>query len=407
MTPDLQDSIDLDEAFATSTMDLGILGDQGAALLARVAAASNLPSEDRLLRQFRKGEAMELGGLTDAMWRAYRVECGDATSGDHTWVSLAELHDLQEKQGLRPSRPSGTTPARLAMATYKGGACKTTLALHLSHYLAFRGWRVLVVDMDPQGTLSRYLGVPPDQIDPAETMAAAFPDSSGEGRASVPSPKRTHIDGLDLVPASLEMIGSDIAIAAAYMRRDSSARDFYRCLDDAIAQIEAPYDIVLIDTAPAFSFSGLNCLWAATGLIIPIPTAIPDVSATLDFTAMAADIIGSIEHASGQRKIYSPVVAVHSRVMQGTVVDTIQAMTKSIYGKRRLEESIPDSRAVINAMAMMRSVYEITSDEVDIRSLRRARDAYDAFGTRIEKLLRASWQREIRLANTDGGSHDE
>lgn len=370
--------------------DFARWAEAGRELFARIAADANEPLQERVLRDFRKSEALEIGGLREQQWK--RLHPPRAGHAGEARATLAEIHAMQDTLGIRPRRPKGTRPIRIASTGFKGGTTKTLTSLTAAHYLAFRGWRVLMVDCDPQGTLSRMFDILPELVDPDSTLSRVFSPGSED---VVLTPCPTHIDGLDLIPASLDMIGADLQVASAFQQGRADAGMFYRLVDDALARIEEPYDLVILDTPPAFSFMALTLLWAATALLVPLSPTMADFSATVDYCSMASEIAASLVARSGQDKRWSPVVFVHSRVDSNPVADGVRRMSASVWGEHRIEEYLPVSSAFTNAQARFRSIYETTSSEIDARSLRRARQAADQFGARLVNLFHDAWADEL------------
>ena len=84
--------------------------------------------------------------------------------GRQRWYSLEEINELRRRlkvnrKSLMPPRPPGKRAVRAAIANFKGGAGKSTVALHFAHAAALDGYRVLAVDFDPQATLSHSMGL--------------------------------------------------------------------------------------------------------------------------------------------------------------------------------------------------------------------------------------------------------
>jgi len=375
--------------------------DHGQEMLLKLAEATNEPNERRVLRTFRKTEAMEIGGISEYRWKEARkkMKLGESAAAEAR-VTLEEIHKIQEMLGLRPRRPKGSRAIRMAVANFKGGATKTTVAFHIGQAFPLRGYRTLLVDADPQGTLSRLMGFRPEDIDPDMTLTSLFENvSKAQSERIGLRPQPTHIDGLDIIPASLEMTGSDIHIASAFMNKVDGASEFYRLFDDALSAIEDNYDIIVIDTAPAFSFLALNVLWAANSLVVPLPPSFPDFSATIDFCGMSGDLISAISRLKGFGKSWSPTVFMHSRVESTNAASDVRTFAGHLFGRYRVEEGIPKLSAVENALSQMRSIYEVTGAEVDSRALRRARDAVDQFASRLVGLIEGEWAEQVREVN--------
>jgi chromosome partitioning protein len=144
----------------------------------------------------------------------------------------------------------------IAIANQKGGVGKTTVTLTLGRALANRGRRVLLVDLDPQMSLTIALGVD-------DTEARSIADVIGgatEGTATIGAVTRDLGDGLHLVPSDLSMAANELGLT----QRDR--REYI--LFDAIANVRS-YDYLLIDCPPALSLLTINALAAAGDVLIP------------------------------------------------------------------------------------------------------------------------------------------
>ena len=151
------------------------------------------------------------------------------------------------------SRAKGA--AVLAVANQKGGVAKTTSVASLGAAFAELGKRVLLVDLDPQACLTFSLGIDPDAVEASVhevlTGAAALND--------VILPCQ---DGVDLVPSSIELAGTEAILLGR------PGREYV--LQEVLAAARG-YDIVLLDCSPSLGVLTLNALTAARGLIIPMP----------------------------------------------------------------------------------------------------------------------------------------
>ena len=148
----------------------------------------------------------------------------------------------------------------IAMTNQKGGVGKTTTTINLGAALAEAGRKVLMVDMDPQGSLSIGLGVNPDDLGGNKTVYDMLMDSTAVPASAVVM--RTSIDGLDLLPANIQLSAAELRLAGEV------AREY--ALDRAFESVRPNYDYILIDCQPSLGLLTVNALTAADGVVIPM-----------------------------------------------------------------------------------------------------------------------------------------
>ena len=129
------------------------------------------PSNEKTLRRFSSWEVAELiFRINQSTFRGKlaaepNLPLGEVEEdGRQRWFSLEEVNELRRRvrinrKSLMPPRPEGKRAFRAAIANFKGGAGKSTVALHFAHAAALDGYRVLAVDFDPQATLSHAMGL--------------------------------------------------------------------------------------------------------------------------------------------------------------------------------------------------------------------------------------------------------
>ena len=149
----------------------------------------------------------------------------------------------------------------IAICNQKGGVGKTVTTVNLGIGLARMGKRVLLVDVDAQGSLTASLGYQyPDQIE--KTLATVLghfimdePLVSGEGIIH-------HEEGVDLLPANIELSGLEVTLVNA-MSRELFLREY-------LETVRADYDVILLDCCPSLGMLTINALAAADEVVIPM-----------------------------------------------------------------------------------------------------------------------------------------
>lgn len=165
-----------------------------------------------------------------------------------------------EKTFPAPAPLDSHGPARvIAMCNQKGGVGKTTTTINLGAALAEYGRRVLIVDFDPQGAASAGLGVNAHELDQTvyDMLVAARPDVR-------PIIHHTSVEGLDLVPANIDLSAAEVQLVGEVAREQALARVLRPVLDE--------YDAIIVDCQPSLGLLTVNALTAAHGVMIPLET---------------------------------------------------------------------------------------------------------------------------------------
>jgi len=157
-----------------------------------------------------------------------------------------------------PPRPTQTGPALIiAMCNQKGGVGKTTSTINLGAALAELGQQVLLVDFDPQGSLSVGLGVNPHTLEHSiYNLLLSRQTTVDEVIYS------TAVAGLDLLPSNIDLSAAEVQLVSEVAREQTLLR--------VLEKVRSRYDIILIDCAPSLGLLTINALTAADKVMMPL-----------------------------------------------------------------------------------------------------------------------------------------
>ncbi len=148
-------------------------------------------------------------------------------------------------------------PARIiSLCNQKGGVGKTTTTISLGATLASYGRRVLAVDFDPQGALSAGLAVSTHEL---PTIYDVLLGSLADPTSAI---QHTGVDGLDLIPANIDLSAAEVHLVNEVAREQILSR--------VLRKVSANYDVILIDCQPSLGLLTVNALTASHGVLIPL-----------------------------------------------------------------------------------------------------------------------------------------
>jgi chromosome partitioning protein len=143
----------------------------------------------------------------------------------------------------------------LALANQKGGVAKTTTTLNLGVAFAEAGYRVLLIDLDPQGNLTMSQGMNPDTLERSMFDVLVH---------RLPIEQVIETREVDIAVSSIDLAGADMALSTQIGRE--------RALEKALAPVKDRYHYILIDTPPSLGLLTINAFVVASGVVVPVQT---------------------------------------------------------------------------------------------------------------------------------------
>ncbi|MEL7087053.1 MAG: AAA family ATPase, partial [Planctomycetota bacterium] len=358
------------------------------------------------------------------------------TTGGAKWFTFDEVLRLKAHFGQEgskakeylPYRPDGLPAKMVAVANFKGGVGKTSTAAHLAMSAALDGYKVLVIDLDSQGSMTSIFG---GQV--TDEWQTVFPlmarhyarhlrteNQRRLDRGEAPAPlddtltealdvtatsliQSTHWPNIDLIGAQLNLYWAEFQIPVWRM----SARGWK--LWDALTETLAgdgvldAYDIVFLDTPPALGYLTINGLSAADILLVPLGASFLEFDSTGRFFDMLHATFGSIEEAEniaaralgrdGLQFEWDAVRAVITRY-DGTQQAELGALMQAYLGPT-LSPHRQDYTALIGqAGEQVQGIYEADYRDFNRETYVRGRETFDATYAAFKQLLVGAWARD-------------
>lgn len=394
----------VEQVALSEQLDVATLAERSSAVLEKLrATARSARADERREPTFPIGRAADLVGRTTAAIREAEsdgrlVAPPRAENGRRMGYTLAQLNDMRGTFGTRPWRVADDPCTVVAVQNFKGGVGKSTLSVHLAQYLAIRGYRVLLIDCDSQASVTTLFGYVPDLDVPEEETL--YPYLREGERASLDyAIRRTHFDGLDLIPANLRLFQSEYELAARMARGQGA---LLNRLAQGIASVADRYDVVVLDPPPALGAISLSVLRAATALVVPVPPTVMDFSSTAAFLAMLDETMQELGvHGLAPELAFLKFVA--SKVDENKSIQKgLLELMRQLFGTAMVRTPLKDSAEIDNATARLMTVYElegpITSRQVRERCL-----AYlDGVCGEIELEIRMTWPSHLGRLRKEG-----
>ncbi len=331
----------------------------------------------------------------------HRVKRGDLPegtlneTGSRREFTLSEAQEWIRAYRHDKLRPVGAEAVTISIANFKGGVGKTTTAMTLAQGLTLLGHRVLVIDTDPQGSLSTLFGILPDtEVAEEDTILHLALGIETSIRSAIRS---TYWSGIDLVAAAPCLFGAEFALPARQTQEPDF--QFWNVLNLGIDDVRGEYDVIILDSPPSLSYITINALMASNGIVMPLPPNALDYASASQFWNLFSDLSNEMLTKRGLDKEFDFIHVLLSRVdATESTSDIVRTWIQATYKEKVLPVEIPKTAVTSSASAEFSTVYDIQKYDGNARTFKRARDAYDQFVGYVESSIRAVWLKQIQAA---------
>ena len=386
------------------------------------------PELEKTLRRFSSWELGELIFKVNQSTLRGRLAADPALpqglveeDGRQRWYSLDEINEIRRRvrinrKSLMPERPAGKRAVRAAIANFKGGAGKSTVALHFAHAAALDGYRVLAVDFDPQATLSHSMGLSDvseeftvwgimarDLV--RETEAANLAAVGAESGTALPQrnlPSGIRDLGLgelriadfirptawptvDVIPSCAN--AAFVEFASAQYRHLNPEWSFFAAVSRYLDALpDDAYDLIVFDCPPAIGYQSMNAVFAADLLYIPSGPGYWEYDSTTSFIGQLSEALEDLARFSSLvpagtpslPKAFLDVRFLLTRFEHGNELHrAMKVAFERVFEDRVCEHPVEMTRAVEQSGRFLSSIYEMDYREMTRETWRRARASFD------------------------------
>jgi chromosome partitioning protein len=356
------------------------------------------PQQRVLKRRFGINEAAELCGVTSESIRkaesAGRLPTPDykdskAQRPIRAGYTLNQIEHMRSVFNTHPWRPEHLEAITVSVPGGKGGSWKTATTAHFAQWLSLKGYRILLVDIDPQAHASMYFGFHPEiNVSEADTI---LPFMLGEKDDLSYCVKETSWPNLDVIPSNLQLQRIESELHNAEIEYQP-----HQMLQAGIDGVKDHYDIVLIDGHPDLGIGTTNMICASDVVLIATSAETNDINSTCQLMGLIKDIYHEDDGLDVSHEPYVRVLPTKLGAPNSSSLKNLSEM-KIFWAGLPVEAGVHFTDEVGKGQRRMATIYEQadSSERSSPTAWKRATEIFDAtYNEILNDIIKPMWKEE-------------
>lgn len=322
-------------------------------------------------------------------------------------ATLAEVLHMHEYFKTSPRRKDDEEPQTISFTNFKGGCYKSTTSLYAGSYYANLGYRVLLVDLDPQASLTLTCGLFPDRDSSYEVSMAPFITEDSDFTLDDISNvvKDTYLPNMDIIPSCLELAGVEFGLSNEVVEARISndqhrmANVFFR-VRNALSAIKYNYDLIILDGTPTLGLLPLNIILASDTVVVPVPTEPVDFASTRSFCKLYRQQAEILDKAFGEDIVLPEMYVLPTRYSPSEHTATVSSQeilnaVRDIFDGKCLSAVVRKHESVVSNLSFFRrTVFDVNAGDCNVSREARKKAIANfstVFNEILEKVIFPKW----------------
>lgn len=304
------------------------------------------------------------------------------------YYDLKLINRIRDKAGTRYRRPQNSYSIKIAITNFKGGVGKSGTAKALADNHALQGLRVLLLELDPQGTTSLFSGFNPELgVKAEQTIKTALLENPKNIKQLI---QKTYFPGIDIIPGNLSLTDVEIKLNDYREQMPQVKKLGFpdERLANAIQYIEDDYDVIIFDCGPNLNILTLNAINAANSMIVPVPPALPDLAS---FCTFCTTLKGHLENSDKIKSLefFRVLITKHPK---NRTADKMSSMMIREFGSYVMQKYIVHSAEIELAASKFSSIYELPPNSK--KTYKRAIESMNNVFDEIFDAMKTIWENQ-------------